>query len=62
MPDPSHARPHPEAPERSGGLEGALQPAARPLEPTSEAAALHLRMRGAKGGEGSGRSASLGFA
>ncbi|QEE38438.1 hypothetical protein FVA80_05030 [Methylobacterium sp. WL1] len=43
--DLSHP-PHPEAPERSGGLEGALQPAARSLEGSFEAAAPYLRMRG----------------
>ncbi|MBP27772.1 MAG: hypothetical protein CMH16_00330 [Methylobacterium sp.] len=33
----SGTRPHPEVPERSGGLEGALPPAARSLEPSFEA-------------------------
>ncbi|MCJ2093845.1 magnesium protoporphyrin IX methyltransferase [Methylobacterium sp. J-072] len=42
----SQPRPHPEAPKHSGGLEGALQPAARSLEGSFEAAAPHLRMRG----------------
>ncbi|MWV21523.1 hypothetical protein FVE89_05825 [Methylobacterium sp. 2A] len=41
----SHPYPHPEVPERSGGLEGALQGSQRPLEPSFEAAAQHLRMR-----------------
>ncbi|SFL27022.1 magnesium protoporphyrin IX methyltransferase [Methylobacterium pseudosasicola] len=45
----SHPRPDPEVPERNGGLEGALQPAARSLEPSFEAAAQHLRMRGMDG-------------
>ncbi|AYO81511.1 magnesium protoporphyrin IX methyltransferase [Methylobacterium brachiatum] len=42
----SQQSPHPQVPERSGGLEGALQPAARSLEPSFAAAAPHLRMRG----------------
>ncbi|AYO85264.1 hypothetical protein EBB05_25610 [Methylobacterium brachiatum] len=48
LPTPIHPTPgpHPEAPERSGGLEGALPPAARFLEASFEAAAPHLRMRG----------------
>ena len=45
----SHPRPHPEATKRSGGLEGALQPAARSLEGFFEAATQHLRMRGTIG-------------
>ncbi|MWV20861.1 hypothetical protein FVE89_02360 [Methylobacterium sp. 2A] len=43
---PIQPPPHPEVPERSAGLEGALQPAARSLEPSFEAASPHLRMRG----------------
>ncbi|TXN23921.1 hypothetical protein FV220_20675 [Methylobacterium sp. WL19] len=39
------ARPHPEVPERSGGLEGALQFAQWLLEPSFEAATRRLRMR-----------------
>ena len=49
----SQPHPHPEVPERSGGLEGGLQPAARSLEGSFEAAAQHLRMRGMDGTEGS---------
>ncbi|MCJ2140137.1 magnesium protoporphyrin IX methyltransferase [Methylobacterium sp. E-066] len=45
----SQPRPHPEVPECSGGLEGGLQPAARSLEGSFEAAAPHLRMRGIDG-------------
>ncbi|QGY04353.1 hypothetical protein MMSR116_22430 [Methylobacterium mesophilicum SR1.6/6] len=41
-----HPCPHPEAPERSEGLEGGFQPAARSVDPSFEAAAPHLRMRG----------------
>ena len=36
-PQVPNPRPHPEVPERSGGLEGALQPAARFLEESFEA-------------------------
>ncbi|WP_393958295.1 magnesium protoporphyrin IX methyltransferase [Methylorubrum sp. POS3] len=52
----SNHLPHPEVPERSGGLEGGLQPVARSLEPSFEAASQHLRMRGGNGSAG-GRSA-----
>ncbi|KAA0109436.1 hypothetical protein CIW48_31460 [Methylobacterium sp. P1-11] len=45
MVGPSNPRPHPEVPERSGGLEGALQPVARSLEAFFEAAAPHLGPR-----------------
>ncbi|CAA2100020.1 Bifunctional ligase/repressor BirA [Methylobacterium bullatum] len=52
---PSHAEqsikpPHPDAPERSGGLEGGLQRIARELEPSFEAAdaALQDEVRGEK--------------
>ena len=51
----SQPHPHPEVPERSGGLEGGLQPAARSLEGSFEVAAQHLRMRGMDGMEGSVR-------
>ncbi|MBD8901669.1 hypothetical protein MBTS_05350 [Methylobacterium bullatum] len=41
--------PHPEVPERSGGLEGALQFARLVLEASFEAAPRHLRMRSSLG-------------
>ncbi|MEE7446440.1 hypothetical protein MRF4_00490 [Methylobacterium radiotolerans] len=46
----SQPEPHPEVPERSGGLEGALQESRAWLEPSFEAAAQHLRMRRWVGG------------
>jgi hypothetical protein len=41
----SQLPPHPEGPERSGGLEGGLQASRRLPEPSFEAASPHLRMR-----------------
>ncbi|GJE77524.1 magnesium protoporphyrin IX methyltransferase [Methylorubrum suomiense] len=52
----SNHHPHAEEPERSGGLEGGLQPVAQSFEPSFEAASQHLRMRGGNGSAG-GRSA-----
>jgi hypothetical protein len=43
---PCNPHPHPEAPERSEGLEGGLQESRGWLEPSFEAASQHLRMRG----------------
>ncbi|GEP01279.1 hypothetical protein [Methylobacterium haplocladii] len=47
--------PHPEVPQRSGGLGGGLQPAARRLKPSSEA-----RLRLASQDEGAGRTRGMG--
>ncbi|MWV21565.1 hypothetical protein FVE89_06035 [Methylobacterium sp. 2A] len=44
-----HPPPHPEVPERSGGLEGGIQVSHGRLEGSFEAASPHFRMRAGAG-------------